>query len=145
MFSGESSTPPFFRRLKQIWKTERLKASKKHGPRHNSSLNNRHSPIVTRLANCKSLSHFLSWAMVVKTQLIHNGHLALVSPPPFCRQWKIVTTKNVTIFTHHTSTYLKDADFNSLMCVPNGQPRCDVLAPISKQGEPFLWSTALEH
>jgi len=36
MFSGESNTPPFFRRLKQIWKlvvTERLKKSQKHDPR----------------------------------------------------------------------------------------------------------------
>jgi len=32
MFSGESNTLPFFRRLKQIWKTEKLKASQKHGP-----------------------------------------------------------------------------------------------------------------
>jgi len=33
MFSGESNTLPFFRRLKQIWKNERLKTSQKHGPR----------------------------------------------------------------------------------------------------------------
>jgi len=33
MFWGKFNTISFFRRLKQIWKNERLKTSQKHGPR----------------------------------------------------------------------------------------------------------------